>query len=88
MVTQTNTSQLRINALLDHVKYELGSDVRRERRRDKVELNLTVIPERVPPNDEELKLQQKIAELKLSRELKLSGMTNGFAVINYKTIYY
>ena len=53
-----------------------------------MELNLTVIPERVPPNDEELKLQQKIAELKLSRELKLSGMTNGFAVINYKTIYY
>lgn len=75
LINHTNASQLRINALLDHVKYDLlGNDIERERRRDKIDVNLSVIPERVPPSEEEIKLQQKIAALKLSRELKQSGM--------------
>lgn len=74
LINHTNASQLRINALLEHVKYDLtANDVERERRREKIDANLSVIPERVPPSEEELKLQQKVAALKLSRELKMSG---------------
>jgi hypothetical protein len=74
LINHTNASQLRINALLDHVKYDLSvNNVERERRREKIDVNLSVIPERVPPSEEEIKLQQKVSALKLSRELKLSA---------------
>ena len=73
LITLTNAAQLRINAFLDHAKYELLDNDQSPKAKEKIEFNLSMIPERMPPSEDEKKLQQKIAALKLSRDLELSS---------------